>query len=174
MCDNMGLTCACRADRMLLSALWAKTTAPGILPPACRPPVQLSTQQTILRTLEGLIKSICLSFSVWVLQYHWSKFYIHQIHAFLPKVEKAQGGGQNASRWHIWKPGFLFSFFFSFDLEICEEKFVEFRATVQCPTLMNSQVSEAVILKMRFLFNSISDIATMTVGTKYWDVKWKP
>lgn len=63
---------------------------------------------------------------------------------------------------------FFFLFlFFSFDLETCEEKFVEFRATVQCPTLMNSQVSEAVILKMRFLFNSISDIATMTVGTKY-------
>lgn len=61
----------------------------------------------------------------------------------------------------------FFFLFFSFDLEICEEKFVEFRATVQCPKLMNSQVFEAVILKMRFLFNLISDIATMTVGTKY-------
>lgn len=57
--------------------------------------------------------------------------------------------------------------FFSFDLKTCEEKFVEFRATVQCPKVMNSQVSEAVILKVRFLFNLISDIATMTVGTKY-------
>ena len=44
---------------------------------------------------------------------------------------------------------FFLSFFFSFDQETCEEKFVEFRATVQCPKVMNSQVSEAVILKVR-------------------------